>query len=91
MTSLINRTHFFLSWLGVLLNAVILSVCHRGVAIQSAPAPPRGMGRSGTQTEEHCSRSHVAWSRGRRLLSIADDSEAVLTAIKQVSSTVDSA
>ena len=69
-----------------LLNVAILSVCRHGLAIQGVSAPARGMGREGWGHNQQNSTSHVAPSRGRRVLSIAGNLEAVLTAIEPVSS-----
>ena len=62
-----------------------MSVCYYGLAIQSVPVPPRGMSR---EDWGHNQQRTVVLTSHRvvivALLSIADNLEAVLTAIKPV-------
>ena len=59
-----------------------MSVCHHGLATERVSAPPRGVSREGWGHNQQSTRSHVKPSRGRRVLSVDDNPDAVLTAIE---------
>ena len=54
-----------------------LCLCQHGLAIQSASAPPCAIGREAGRHNQKNTGSHAAPSRGRRVLAIADNLEAL--------------
>ena len=74
-----NSTRFFLL-VEILLEKMLLVLpvcCQHDLAIQSVSAPPCAMGREAGRRNQQCAGSRAAPRGGRRVLSIADNPEAV--------------